>query len=223
VQSLVDLSVNEVSVHFTAHTHFYADGPYSSCQQSVSNCSFEFYQSLKELPPDLLSALLKEDLRLVEQVFLPGCAREVERLSLYFELEAWRTFFGQRYAKFTPQSSPFIIPDDLAFALTNSPFGQAMFRLRPFANATQKIRQFIEHLNAVSPRYLAMIHHYNDSEIRQEAIKRRQLQDTEIEEFNRELSLSLDQSHEERMLLSLWHDLSPAQLDHIIKDLQAEE
>jgi hypothetical protein len=186
----------------------------------VSQVTFEYYQSLKELPPDLLAEVLKEDLLLVKQVFLPGCALEIEKLTLYFDLEAWRNFFAKMYLSFRTQSITFILPEDLAFALTNSPFGKTMFRLQPLANATLKIRQFIEYLNAVNPKYISVICHFNETDAKQEEIKHRQPNDCNIVEFNQNLGLSLEQSSEERILLNLSSDVSPAQFENIVKDMQ---
>jgi hypothetical protein len=186
----------------------------------VSLGTSEYYQSLKELPPDLLAGVLKEDLLLVKQVFLPGCALEIEKLTLDFDLEAWRNFFAKMYLSFRSQSITFILPEDLAFALTNSSFGKTMFRLHPLANATLKIRQFIEYLNAVNPKYISVICHFNETEAKQEEIKCKQPNDSEIEEFNRNLGLSLEQSPEERILLNLASDVSPAQFESVVKDLQ---
>lgn len=313
-------------MHFTGHTQWCAEGAYSSLQQNVSTATFEFYQSLKELPPDLVTVLLKEDLQLIKQVFVAGTAHEIERLTFHFDMEAWRTYFAHLYFSFTPHSQALIMNEELVFGLTNSSFGQTLFRmatatywqkdggrlqsalyrssvsswkpkgwqncdcdvdegqssheittfseltadypramqlpgfssqssaklLEPEASSsmpepqslqgplrayqpspiingalltspTLKIRQFIEHLNNLSPKLVSAIGHYNETDKKQANLKGKQLHDLEITEFNSARDLKLDQSTEERMLHSLAEDLVPEHLELILREMLVDE
>lgn len=223
VQCILDLSLNESTVHFTAHTQLSTEGPYSALQQSVSTASFEFYQTLKSLPPDLISVVLNEDLKLIGQAFIPVTIVEIERLAVSFDMEAWRNWFAHQYLDFKPLASTFILNDDQASNLTNSYFGQTLYRLQPLANATLKIRQFIEHLNVVNAKNISAVCHFNECERKQADLKKKQPHDLEIVEFYRDFSYKLDQSAEERMLHSLAEDLSPVHLEVILRDMLVDE
>lgn len=148
ILSLVDLSVNEQNVHFTDHTKFYSDGVYSQLHDRVLLWTGEFYTyNMKNLPLSEKLEMLKNDLNLIEKLFLPVTACEVKRINLKLRKNALWGYLEEGFRNFQPINS-YILPvrkETLDMILT-SELGRRLFLLFPSEKTKQRIAQFTQHL-----------------------------------------------------------------------------
>lgn len=55
MESIVDLSVQEVNIHFLSHTQFRTDGPYATLHETLVHETKDFYKRSVDLGNEKLS------------------------------------------------------------------------------------------------------------------------------------------------------------------------
>lgn len=147
---MLDLSVNEHSVHMSDHSRFYTDGVYNHLHERVISHTEQFYiHSLKNLKPLDKLAVLKADDRLANRLFIPSTYAEISKMNLDAKISTLWDYFLKKYIHFEPTkaSKIHVRPETLNMILY-SEFGRKLFNFKPTENAKQVISVFIEHLIA---------------------------------------------------------------------------
>ena len=149
--SLVDLSVNEHSVHYTEHSRFYPDGTYNTLHSRVIQWTELFYRSpeIMCLDPGEKLEVLRKDLENIIRLFLPCTSVEVEKVNIHYQLDILSGHFIKKYLEFDENNS-FKIPIQPEYLdiLLNSELGRILFRVKTSDKSKERICSFLEYLNA---------------------------------------------------------------------------
>ncbi|CAG9333857.1 unnamed protein product [Blepharisma stoltei] len=87
VQSIVDMSINELSVHFINHSQFYSDGLYELLHEKIILETSKYYQNLVNLKPVEFLQKTNKDFKLIQRVFLKSTQNEIEKILTETKLE----------------------------------------------------------------------------------------------------------------------------------------
>lgn len=140
--SLLDLSVNELSVHFSQHTQFKESGPYFLLHDRLVKDTAVYYASLpyQNFRDSVHSASgsLRQELIGLSQYLLPCTISECRRAADCFVYRAWESCILQKCDQ--AMSQPFRQTDDAVSALLTQPVGLLLAKRR----SAEVVRDFFK-------------------------------------------------------------------------------
>ena len=214
---MADLSVHEGNVHFSEHSKFQTDGPYTK----IHNLILEGSQSLiSTLPLSFSTAcsIFQSDLKLIRRFALPCTIRPVQRLYAEAELALYTTHFVSTYTSQCWPLTTRLLGDPSAQSFVNSEFGALLFRR--VADRT-RVERFVEYLLAVDRenedrmrRWLDLVRSKQEEEVTAET--NWSVRDEEIEYQVRHLSPHIPPNVRESPFFPLSRDLTSSDLGQLI-------
>ena len=210
VQTIVDTSVNELSIHFAGHSKFESDGEYMKLSSVFIERTEEFYESVTDLPYKTVGEFLNNDLQLAKRIFLPCTWVEIAKKNIELQLKVLQKHYVCLYSEFRIDDAE-IEPQPLV----DTAFGKMLFDCKPSFSAKKNIKVFIRYL--LKSNLVEDIYKYNDLVAELEDISQEKLvEDEEIEFKNRELDFQIDGTREEKALFTMARDIDSEELMVIV-------
>lgn len=164
IDSITDISINELSIHFVKHSEFDLTGLLSQLSSALLQNTQSFYSSLKSNPiPEVLSTL-DQDLDLLTYTCIPSILNPLKSQNLQLRLNIISTYLLSLFDSF-PQflnenpSIPSIITSSF---LQSSDFSKFLFKSRPSISIKSKIQQFLCYVQDNNEIHL--VHSYNSAQ-----------------------------------------------------------
>lgn len=144
VQSIIDLNVNELNIHFLDHTRFRSDGDYQHFHEKIIKLTEQFYQEIASYPYSAQMYILDEDLRMSQRLFLPSTWTQIQKLGLETRIDAMKEIYYTEYKQFIPIST--VTEEDGLDRFVYSPFGKMLFNNDTSHVASRNIKLYIDFL-----------------------------------------------------------------------------
>ncbi|CAG9317501.1 unnamed protein product [Blepharisma stoltei] len=212
IQAVLDLSVNELNIHFIDHSGFSGDGEYKFLDEKVLKLTEQFYQEISSYPYTAQVYILEEDLKLVQRSFLPCTWIQVQKMGLEIRINSMKNIYYSEYKQFRPISST---PEEGIDRYVYSPFGKMLFNNDQSHVASRNIKLYINHLS-MRNRLQDVIDYNNLDALCQKLKQPKLVEDEEIEYQNEQMGFKLEISPEEQVLFSISNDIHLGQFLSIV-------
>lgn len=208
ILSLVDLSVNEQNVHFTDHSQFDRNGVYNILHDLVLRWTEQFYtDNLPSLSIHDKVLMLKNDLELIEKLFLPCTVYEVKKLNLNLTINALWEYLEESYRQLQPVC--YYVPplrQETLDMILYSELGRRLFHMFPSHQSKQNVTSFIEQL--ASSNKMQYVTWFLNGYDEIEGMKNSYSEDIEVECRAERLGFEQELSILDRFLYSMSSDLT---------------
>ena len=164
LESVADISTNELSIHFIKHNKFELTSLLSSISSSLLQSTKSFYQSLKSLPIPHLLTSLDQDLHLLSHSCLASLLNPIKSQNLQLRLDCISSYLLSLFDSF-PSTSIVSLSNSSTFtssALLFCNFSKFLFKSRPslsIKSKTQTFLSFIQDNNEIS-----LVHTFNSAQ-----------------------------------------------------------
>jgi hypothetical protein len=164
IESITDISINELSIHFVKHSEFELTGLLSSISSTLLQSTISFYQSLKPLPLSVLLTYLDLDLSLFSNSFISSILNPIKLENLQLRLDQISSYLLSSFDLFSN------IPVDIlntssiftSSALLSSSISKFLFKSRPSLSIKSKIQNFLSFIQENNENFL--INSYNSAQ-----------------------------------------------------------
>ena len=201
VQEIVDLSVNEFSVHFTNHSKFTTDGVYTILSNKIIENTEQFYDSFKYSSIGSTRYILENDFNIMQRLFLPCTWISIKRSLINILMKHMKLSYSLLYQEFKIEDS-----DNEPQPLLDTAFSKMLFDSEPSLSAKRKIKVFLKYL--IKNNMIEDINYYNKLDLELIDINQDNLiEDEEIEYKTNKIGIQRELSYEENALFSMATDI----------------
>ena len=202
IQSMVDLSVNELSIHYTGHSKFVSDGEYTKLSNRVIKDTEEYYSKITKLSIEKTEFVLENDYCIIQRLFLPCTCLEIKKNMIEIRLDLLKNAYINMFKEFRIEDSD-IEPQPLL----DTAFAKMLFFYYPSHDAKRNIKLFIKYL--INNNLSDDIHKFNSLDLDFDSLNQEKIQDDEEIEFvNQKLKGNMEISSDEAFLFSMTKDIN---------------
>lgn len=201
VRAITDLSVNELNIFTTEHSHFTTDGLYPKLSEKFILLTEDFYENLMKQKNTRSNQILLLDLNTAKRIFLPCTIKRIAKKNLEIRMETIKnryllSFDIYKVCDSNPEHQP----------LVDTAFGQMIFKHNPSVKSKNHIQRFLNFL--VLTNDIEGVFEYNSLDSRLEELREDKTQeDYEIEFKNKQLNELFETCEEENILFSIANDI----------------
>lgn len=160
VDSLVDLSVHELSIHFVRHSEFQMTGLLSQFSSKLLLSTSCFYTQLKSKSIFQIIQGLDQDLDLLSSFCLSSLLAPLKKMNLELRVESISSHFLPIFLNF--QQIPFeLILTQPSSELSSSHFAKFLFKSSPCLSIKSKIQQFLIFIQ--DNKEIDLVHKFNSA------------------------------------------------------------